>query len=119
MDSARRTRRVIPDLLIEPLEPRTLLAATVSINAHLPNASETNPTTTGRAQFVVRRTGPTTSPLVVNDRLGAGTTALNGVDFLRLGTTVTIPAGRAYTYVNVVPIDDRLAERREDGRAPA
>jgi hypothetical protein len=114
MDSHDRTQRTTNQPSCEFLEPRQLLAAAaVSINAHKPNASETNPTATGRGQFVIRRSGPTTSPLVVNYRLAAGSTAISGIDFLRLASSATIPAGRAYTFVDVIPIDDRLAERRE------
>ena len=42
-----------------------------------------------------------------------GGTASNGVDYLALPATVTIPAGQRKATIVVVPIDDSLPERIE------
>ena len=50
------------------------------------------------AQFVLFRTGPTTSALNVHLQLGG--TAANGTDYARLASTLTIPAGK--TFIRVI-----------------
>lgn len=56
------------------------------------------------AVFTVRRFGNAISNLTVNYRVGG--TASNGVDYLDLPGTVTIPAGEGYGLVPVIPIDN-------------
>jgi len=63
---------------------------------------------TNTATFVVHRHGPTNDDLVVNYDIGG--TASNGVDYVALPGTVTIPAGRHSARIVVVPIDDTLVE---------
>jgi hypothetical protein len=90
---------------------RTLLAgaASVGIYASLPTASETNPTTSGMGQFVVKRIGPTTKNITVGYYAGSSSTAHVGVNYRALTGSVTIKRGRAFNYVNIVPIDDNVA----------
>jgi hypothetical protein len=55
------------------------------------------------ANFTVSRRGSTNSDLTVNYSIGG--TATNGVDYVALPGSVTIPAGQAQTAMTVVPID--------------
>lgn len=71
----------------------------------------TNACKTNTATFVVRRTGATNQDLTVTCAIGG--TASNGVDYVELASLVTIPAGRRWVPVVVVPIDDLLPERIE------
>ena len=64
-----------------------------------------------RGSFRIRRSGATTTPLVVNYVLGG--TAANGVDYNALPGTVTIAAGGASAYVSVRPRSDALREGTE------
>jgi V8-like Glu-specific endopeptidase len=84
----------------------------VSIKALDAAAAETKaglPVNTGTYQ--ISRTGPTSAPLTVNVTLSG--TATNGVDYTRIPTTVTIPAGANSTVVTVTPTDDSLVEPSE------
>ena len=54
--------------------------------------------------FTIRRDGPTNASLTVTYDLGG--TASNGVDYVELPGTATIPAGEQSTLISVVPIDD-------------
>ena len=55
------------------------------------------------ALFTVRRFGTASSNLTVH--YGIGDTASNGVDYVTLPGSVTIPAGGAYALIPIVPID--------------
>ncbi len=63
------------------------------------------------AMFRIRRTGGTNESLTV--RFTVRGTASNGVDYARIPTEVTIPAGRQTIRVPIAPVDDRLNERFE------
>jgi hypothetical protein len=56
----------------------------------------------------VRRTGETNSGLTVYYSIGG--TASNGVDYITLPGQLTIPAGQRAARIEVVPIDDSIAE---------
>ena len=56
------------------------------------------------ATFTVFRWGATNNDLNVNYTLGG--TASNGVDYVALPDSVTVPAGESRALVNIVPIDD-------------
>lgn len=60
------------------------------------------------AVFKVRRTGATNTDVTVAYSISG--TASNGVDYLELPGTVTIPAGRRSAEIVVVPIDDEEIE---------
>jgi len=68
----------------------------------------TNSVRPNTATFIVRRTGPTNDALTVFYRVGG--TASNGVDYIALPGSVTIQPGRRCAQVEIVPIDDALAE---------
>jgi hypothetical protein len=88
------------------------LVPVVSIIATDPLASErvsTNGTNT--AMFNIYRTGPTNLDLTVFFSIHG--TASNGVDYLEIGNSATIPAGRHSAKVVIVPIDDDAAEESE------
>lgn len=90
----------------EPL-PIVTITATDPEAAELPSTVDAfNP-----GIFTVRRTGSLDSPLTVYYKLSG--TAQNGVDYKELTGTVVIPAGMAYADIEVVPIDDDLAEGTE------
>jgi hypothetical protein len=63
------------------------------------------------AVFRLRRSGETDAPLTVHYAVLG--TAENGVDYLTIPTSVTIPAGRRTVRVVITPIDDRVPERIE------
>jgi V8-like Glu-specific endopeptidase len=85
---------------------------TVSIKALDAVAAETKAgQSANTGNFQISRTGPTTSALMVSLTLSG--TATNGVDYTRLPTLVTIPAGASSTFVTVRPIDDSLVESSE------
>ena len=65
----------------------------------------------GTGKFWVSRTGATTAALTVNYTLGG--TATNGADYNLLSGTVTIPAASAGISVDIVPINDTIAEGTE------
>ncbi len=84
----------------------------VSIRASDAAAAETaTGQTANPGQFVITRTGATTSALTVT--LAVSGTATNGTDYNTLGTTVTIPAGAASATINLAVRDDALVEGSE------
>jgi hypothetical protein len=93
-----------PPVAITVREPPT--APVVTITA--PDAYGREGTVPDPCVFRVRRTGPTNSSLTV--RFAISGTASNGVDYVRLPESVTIPAGRRSAQIVVTPIDDRRAE---------
>jgi len=88
------------------------LVPLVTITAPDPLASErvsTNGTNT--AVFRIYRTGPTNLDLTVFYSVHG--TASNGVDYVEIGNSATIPAGRRSARVVIVPIDDDVKEDSE------
>src|ERR1043166_2602156 len=63
------------------------------------------------AVFTVSRAGRTNDPLTVYFSLGG--TASNGVDYVKVDNSITIPAGASSADVYIVPIDDYLVEGTE------
>jgi hypothetical protein len=61
-------------------------------------------TGTNTATLLVRRTGDTNTALTVYYDIGG--TATNGVDYATIADNVTIPAGKRYALVTIVPLDD-------------
>lgn len=59
---------------------------------------------TNTATFLVRRTGATNGDLTVAYDITG--TASNGVDYVALPGAVTIPAGRNYALITIVPLED-------------
>src|SRR5262249_27296447 len=66
---------------------------------------------TDTAQFAVRRTGPTNEELIVSFTWGG--TAVAGIDFLNIDSTVVIPAGATQAVVTVTPRADFVFELDE------
>jgi hypothetical protein len=77
---------------------------TVTVSTTGGNAAE--PSTPGT--FTVQRDGDLTEALVVNYNLGGS--ASNGVDYVALSGTLTIPAGAPSADITITPIDDPLIE---------
>jgi hypothetical protein len=73
--------------------------ARLTLTATTPLASRVG---SSRGVFTVSRSGSTAAALTVN--LGIGGTAINGVDYLSLGISVTIPAGAAAATLTVTPL---------------
>lgn len=71
----------------------------------------TETSTTSGEDFFISRRGSTTAALVVNYTMSG--TATEGADYTALSGTVTIPAGSAGAYVNVIPINDTTPEGTE------
>ena len=93
----------------------------VAIGGNVPNSTSvytnyyriTNGINT--ATFQVRRVSTNNiSPLTVGYSVSG--TASNGVDYLHLPGSVTIPAGRPYVNIVVTPIDDTIVEPAETVR---
>lgn len=87
------------------------------------NASVREPVGTAATSpgiITIARAGDTTSPLTVELTLGG--TALNGIDYAEVSSSVTIPAGSTYARVAFHPQADLLAEGTETitvGLAPS
>jgi RHS repeat-associated protein len=88
--------------------PVTVTVTRPSVNvAAVTHASE--PSAAGA--FSVTRSGDTSQPLTVS--LGYGGTATPGADYTALPPTVTLPAGQGTQTLQVVPLNDSLAEGTE------
>ena len=81
---------------------------TVTVVADDASAAEQGP---DAGAFAIRRTGDTSSALVV--RYSIGGSAVNGRDYQQLATSVTIPAGDSSVRIFVTPIDDSEVEGDE------
>jgi hypothetical protein len=81
---------------------------TVSITAFDANASETGSDT---GTFRISRSGATTGNLTVNFQVTG--TASSPSDFIPLGNSVVIPAGKNYLDIVVTPVDDTTPEPAE------
>src|SRR5205085_10915489 len=97
-------------------------SATVSVTDSSPvvsivkakDASEVNGDTTGRALFVVSRTGNVSMPLTVLYSVDVpASTATSGADFTALAGSVVIPAGQSSAAIVLRAIDDMTAEGPE------
>jgi hypothetical protein len=82
---------------------------TVTIAATDPKAAET---ATGQiadsGKFTITRTGDTTDPLTVNYTIYGKAT--NGIDYTKLPSSITIPAGKTQVSVSLDVIDDGVYE---------
>jgi|GEM_PF-672574 len=86
---------------------------TISLQATDSVAAETRVgQTVNRGQYQITRTGSTTSSLTVYYTVSGSAT--NGSDYVRLGDSITIPAGRKSVTFSVNPVDDALAEGTEN-----
>lgn len=94
-------------LAIDNVSLTAVLPPPVVAIAPVTSASEGGPP----GQFVINRTGATTSALVVSYLLSGSATP--GADYTPLPTTITIPAGQASVTVSIEAIDDRLYEGNE------
>ena len=88
----------------------------VTVVATQPVGSEGRPNADGQIEpvpvfFTIARTGPVSAPLTVFFALGG--TAVNGVDYEELATSVMMPEGTMSVEVRVTPIEDDLVEGRE------
>ena len=81
----------------------------VSVAATIPQGAEAGPC---RAEFTLTRKAWTTGAACTVHVALAGT-ASNGVDYARVPSTVTIPAGRLSTTVTILPLADAVAEGSE------
>jgi|GEM_PF-2167310 len=85
----------------------TILRPTVSVTASKSKASETKPTTSGKGTYTFTRTGSTTDPLTIDFTLSG--TAADG-DYVTMPTSVTIPAGKKSVTLDLIPIDNGIAD---------
>lgn len=84
---------------------------TVTVKAAPPNASEATPAKRP-GRFQIMRIGPDKSrPLTVLYTVGG--TATPGDDYAALTGEVTIPAGKPFVFVDIVPVDDSVSEDSE------
>ena len=88
----------------------------VSITAVDPEAGEGSQAGTSisgnTALFKLERSGSTNTSLAVS--ISVGGTASNGVDFVSIPGTITIPAGSKVAQIVLSPIDDQLVESNEN-----
>src|SRR5204862_2609844 len=63
--------------------------------------------------FTVSRSGGTNANLDLLVNYSIGGSASNGVDYVQIPNSVTIPGGASSSTVNIVPIDDTLVEGTE------
>ena len=104
LDDGTVATAVIHDATLAPGTP------IVSIRASDSQAYEsTAPSRTGA--FVVQRSGSVTDALTVTYTIGGSAT--NGVDYVTLPASVTIPAGSTIAQIIVDPIDDIIEEAIE------
>ena len=82
-------------------------ASIVSIVASQPNASE--PTTNG--EFTLSLSNLVSTPTIVNYTISG--TAVNGVDYILINNTITIPANTPSITIPVTVIDDNIVESTE------
>ncbi|MCP4660734.1 MAG: hypothetical protein GY856_35480, partial [bacterium] len=99
-----------PNVVIEALEILSAgpPPAVVSIEASDPNAAEEG---LDPGQFLVNRSGDTSSALTVYYTIGGTATA--GSDYDALSDRVVIPAGASSAPIDVTPIDDGQSESDE------
>lgn len=103
--------------LMEPLEERALFDSTPIVRISLTDATAAeSPRDIG--EFKIQRTGSVDSPLTVRYLIsspapGQSGVAQSGVDFTPLDAQVTIPAGRRFTTLPIIPIDDLEVEGDE------
>jgi len=100
-------------LALEPPLPVVTIYATdpiaiegASFPPFTPSSAAANyltPNGTNAATFLVRRTGSTNSDLTVFYSIGG--TAINGVDYIALPGYITIPTGKTFALIPVVPIE--------------
>src|SRR5436190_17407735 len=96
--------------MIEALESRFMLADTqVYLTRPPTRASENGPTI--RAFHIWTTVPNEQEGLVVHFTIGG--TATNGVDYGKIGSEVTIPAGQSQVQIKVRPFDDTKVEKVE------
>jgi alpha-tubulin suppressor-like RCC1 family protein len=111
-NTAFETLPVASSFIFDICSTNSSLSPVVSINVIDDSASEgsyrSHPghTYTNTALFRISRLVPTTSSLLVNYSVSG--TASNGVDFLSLSGTATIPASRNSISILIVPTQDTL-----------
>jgi hypothetical protein len=96
-------------LAVGDAPPLVPLVSVLAIDSFASERVATSGTNT--ATFKIYRTGPTNLDLTVFYSVHG--TASNGVDYLEIGNSATIPAGRRSARVVIVPIDDDLKEETE------
>ncbi|MCC7146921.1 MAG: hypothetical protein IT443_10795 [Phycisphaeraceae bacterium] len=84
----------------------------VKVTANKPNASETDPTGKGMGQFTFTRSGGSTAEALTVHYL-AGGNATAGTDYAGLSGSVEIGAGKTSVTINIVPVDDAIADAGE------
>src|SRR5207249_286642 len=96
-------------IVVGEVPPLVPLVSIIAIDSFASERVSTNGTNT--ATFKIYRTGPTNLDLTVFYSVHG--TASNGVDYVEIGSPVTIPAGRHSARVVIVPIDDDMEEDSE------
>jgi hypothetical protein len=112
--SARHTlsrRAAMPSHALEALESRSLLDATLPVVYLMQMDKTASEEGENVARFGVKRTGSLAQPLTVTYRVGGSATP--DVDFIGLTGTLTIPAGKKFASLPVVPIDDFTVDPNE------
>ncbi|MCW5552956.1 MAG: Ig-like domain-containing protein [Verrucomicrobiae bacterium] len=105
MDDVRVYKRVLSDEEITAISGGDPSLPEVSLVATIPTASEEG---TVPGEITATRTGSTTGALTVNYLISG--TAENGVDYVALPGSVTIPIGASTAAIAVTPIDDAVLD---------
>lgn len=96
-------------VLLEALEPRTMLTELLNVAAFDANASESGPDS---GTFRISRTGPTTTSVTVS-YLYSGTATVRSDYFSSPSGSAIISAGSSYVDVTISPVDDTTSEGDE------
>jgi hypothetical protein len=91
--------------------PTTTLPIIRVTAANHGKASETDPAKRGAGHFTITRSGPTTEALTVSFDLTG--TSISGDDYVPPTSPVLIPAGKSSVTLDLVPVDDAVAEPSE------
>jgi hypothetical protein len=94
-----------PVVTIVATDPIAVENGGTNLHCFVPPTVFTNYCTgTNTATFLVRRIGETNADLTVEYAISG--TASNGVDYAALSGEVTIPAGRRFALITIVPLED-------------
>lgn len=109
--SSARTKHGAGAPVLESLESRSLLDASVPVVYLMQMDKTASEETEDVARFGVKRTGSLAQPLTVYYQVSG--TATPDADYIGLSGVLTIPAGKKYASLPVLPIDDFIVDPNE------
>ena len=109
--SSARTKHGAGAPVLESLESRSLLDASVPVVYLMQMDKTASEESENIARFGVKRTGSLAQPLTVYYQVSG--TATPDADYIGLSGVLTIPAGKKYASLPVLPIDDFIVDPNE------